>query len=345
MTTRSVMAVGWMIALVASPVKAQTPAPEPATRRVEEVRIIRGPQEGAAADVLMGGADLPWMTLGSEPEAVLDDSVKAAPFTAEAVTESVQTLSDGNRIVRNSTTSMARDGEGRTRREQPVRARFSATGEGSQDPGTMVTIADPVAGERYVLDPEKRTARTLPRMFFRRPGAPGADVTVEHKDGGTFDVEIRRLPADGAPPPPPPPADGATWVEREGEVSVLGPGVNMTRWSSDDVQVEELGTREIEGIQANGTRRTVTIAAGAIGNEQPMQIVSERWYSPELKTVVLTRRSDPRMGEHTYRLTGIVRGEPDPSLFQVPADYTVVALPEPRIQIERRVSPPPPPQP
>jgi hypothetical protein len=51
--------------------------------------------------------------------------------------------------------------------------------------------------------------------------------------------------------------------------------------------------------------------------------VNERWYSPELQTVVLSKNSDPRMGETTYRLTNISRGEPDPSLFQVPTDYTV----------------------
>jgi hypothetical protein len=74
-------------------------------------------------------------------------------------------------------------------------------------------------------------------------------------------------------------------------------------------------------VTAKGTRRTVTIPAGQIGNEQPISIVSETWYSPELKMTVLSKRSDPRMGETEFRLTNIQRGEPAPSLFQVPAGY------------------------
>jgi hypothetical protein len=80
-------------------------------------------------------------------------------------------------------------------------------------------------------------------------------------------------------------------------------------------------------LQAEGTRITTTIPAGDIGNEQPIQIVDERWYSPELQVVVMTRHSDPRFGETTYRLTNIQRGEPSASLFQVPSDYTVKEVP------------------
>jgi hypothetical protein len=76
-------------------------------------------------------------------------------------------------------------------------------------------------------------------------------------------------------------------------------------------------------VRVEGTRSTVTIAAGAIGNQAPIEIVSERWYSPELKTVILSRRVDPRFGETTYRLENIVRVEPPADLFQVPADYKV----------------------
>jgi hypothetical protein len=90
-----------------------------------------------------------------------------------------------------------------------------------------------------------------------------------------------------------------------------------------EVNQESLGTQTIEGVAAEGTRVTFTIPAGKIGNERPLITVSERWYSAELQTVVLSKISDPRMGETTYRLTNIVRSEPDPALFQVPADYKV----------------------
>jgi hypothetical protein len=38
---------------------------------------------------------------------------------------------------------------------------------------------------------------------------------------------------------------------------------------------------------------------------------------------VLTKHSDPRVGETTYRLINIVRAQPDPNLFVPPADYTI----------------------
>lgn len=90
-----------------------------------------------------------------------------------------------------------------------------------------------------------------------------------------------------------------------------------------DVQTESLGTQTIEGVQAEGTRRTMTIPAGKFGNDQPIQIISETWYSPELQVVVSSKHSDPRMGDHTYRLTNINRSEPAKALFEVPPDYTV----------------------
>ena len=52
--------------------------------------------------------------------------------------------------------------------------------------------------------------------------------------------------------------------------------------------------------------------------------VTERWYSPELKVVVESKRTDPRNGEVLYRLVNVVRVEPAADLFQVPPDYTVV---------------------
>ncbi len=80
---------------------------------------------------------------------------------------------------------------------------------------------------------------------------------------------------------------------------------------------------EVEGVEAEGKRITHTIPAGEIGNDRPIEIVSESWYSSELQVLVMTRHSDPRRGETTYRLTNINRAEPDRSLFEVPADYTV----------------------
>ena len=87
---------------------------------------------------------------------------------------------------------------------------------------------------------------------------------------------------------------------------------------------EELGTRQIEGVKANGRRTTTVIPTGRIGNDRPIQITDERWESPELQMVVLSRYSDPRTGVVEYRLTSISRAEPRADLFVVPADYTII---------------------
>jgi hypothetical protein len=95
--------------------------------------------------------------------------------------------------------------------------------------------------------------------------------------------------------------------------------------ASGALKVESLGTQMINGVNAEGTRTTHTIAAGAIGNDKPIQVVSERWYSPDLQTVVQSSRTDPRFGTTTLSLTNIQKAEPAATLFAVPADYTVQA--------------------
>lgn len=88
-------------------------------------------------------------------------------------------------------------------------------------------------------------------------------------------------------------------------------------------RTEALGKKMIEGIEAEGTRSVITIPVGRLGNERPLEIVSERWISPELQIVLLSKHSDPRMGENTYRLINIKRGEPDASFFTVPPGYRI----------------------
>jgi hypothetical protein len=334
-------AVAAVVATTGTLVFAQEPPQEVVHER--EIRIIR-PGPGGAADVLLGGGEMSWMAMSlGEPEALIGTTVTGAPFTAEAVTESLQVLTDGNRITRSSTTILARDAEGRMRREQTVRPMLVGRDMENVPDWRSVTISDPVAGKHYMLDPQKRTAREVPRFVFSRPaGEGGGDMLIERRsEGSTFEFRTPPPPppppppssASAPPPPPPPPPPPGV-----GAVISAFPGghVEMMRLSTDDVRQEDLGTQIIEGVEAKGTRRISTIAAGAIGNDLPIEIVSERWYSEELKTVVLSKRHDPRSGDQTYRLTNIVRADPDPSLFQVPADYEVLESPEPRFRFERR---------
>ncbi len=261
--------------------------------------------------------------------------VKGAPYSADAVTESIQTMGDGNRIIRNSSAKIYRDSAGRTRREQAMNA--VGTWSVSGDAPTMIYISDPVSGVHYSLNPNARTAH---KMTVHRASAAGGEkvssysysssaskVTVEGKGSGdqvkwvTDDNSTIVLSGEGA-------AKALAELKASkgtGVVSgVTSAGGKATAFAGEaEVNKESLGTQTIEGVQAEGTRVTFTIPAGKIGNERPIVTVNERWYSPELQAVVMSKNSDPRMGETTYRLTNIVRSEPDSGLFQVPADYTI----------------------
>lgn len=204
--------------------------------------------------------------------------VKGAPFSADIVTESIQTLPDGNRIVQRSTTRFYRDSAGRVRREEER--------DGSSP---VVAITDPVAGTAFMIDPESRTARRTPNMAA---------------------LHVATAVANGRA------------LSHEPLIFNRGP-FEVGHAAAPSVRNESLQERTIEGVRAQGVRRTTTIAAGAIGNELPIEIVSEEWTSPELKVLVLTEHRDPRLGTSTYRVTNINRTEPDAYLFEVPADYAV----------------------
>jgi hypothetical protein len=175
-----------------------------------------------------------------------------------------------------------------------------------------------------VLDPVKRTAvKAQIAMAYPsggRGGRFGGAATAEQAKVEEARKRETELRARGSVPvavePVMPGAQGGGGVAGGG-------GRGRGGAAAGDSKTESLGQKMIEGVMADGTRTTTVIAAGAIGNVQPITIVSEQWFSEDLQVLVLTRHSDPRSGESTYRLTGIVRAEPDRSLFEVPPDYTV----------------------
>lgn len=229
-----------------------------------------------------------------------------APFTADATTEFTQLLSDGNRIERRFSTSLARDGKGRTRSEQDVAMlgplvvlqkgmnwsthTFSTTpAQQEPEPPRFTVITDPVDGVTYTLDERMKEAR-------RSPAKVAVQSVVQLN---AQSIDLKKV------------ADRMEMVARHGA-------------ASNTLIVEPLGTRQIEGVSAEGTRMTTTIPAGQIGNLNPINMVTERWFSKELQMAVLISRRDPRSGDTVYRLTNIVRAEPPPDFFTVPSDYRVV---------------------
>ncbi|MGA9566513.1 MAG: hypothetical protein WBS19_13385 [Candidatus Korobacteraceae bacterium] len=228
--------------------------------------------------------------------------VTGAPYSATITNESVQTLADGTHITSSSSGTTARDSQGRTRQDAPLPAlgNLSAT-----DAPHLVFLQDPVAGASYTLNLTDKTAWKGP---VPPPGGGGSGRMMI----STNTVVVQS--ADGAPlPPPPPDAPAASTMFLQKRLAE----------SDGDVATENLGSQTMEGVQVTGVRTTRTIAVGKIGNDRPITITTEVWTSPDLKTIVLSKRNDPRMGEQTFKLTNIQRSEPDPSLFTVPSDFTI----------------------
>lgn len=231
----------------------------------------------------------PFVPLGSAG-AFERQTVRGTPYSAQTETDLVQQLGDGNKISGRWTGFVARDGEGRIRREQPLAA-IGPLLAGPDSP-RLTVIHDPVERVTWLLDPARRTARRVPWP--------------------------ENEPAEGAGSPAP-------TFERPVFGVAVGAGAGAA-----EPRAEPLGVREIAGIPAEGTRTSVVVPAGRLGNERPLEISSERWYSSELQVVVETRQQDPRLGEMRFRLTRVDRRPPERELFEVPPDYTVEEGPPPR---------------
>jgi len=209
-------------------------------------------------------------------------SVKGAPYSATATSETTQTLADGTKILRTTQSALFRDSQGRSRRAVTLSGFGPLVASGNTH--TLVTIADPVAGAHYMVDDEHKVVH---KMNFRTHGGNASAAMAAGVFPDKMEARIQKEEASGA------------------------------------VKKESLGTQTINGVSAEGTRVTRTIAAGEIGNDRAIQVVSERWYSPELQIVVKSTRSDPRFGTTTYTVTNLQKTEPDASLFTIPADYAV----------------------
>ena len=202
--------------------------------------------------------------------------VTNAPFSAQVNRETVQVLSDGTRVDRKETDSIARDSVGRTRQEINLPAIGPLTASGIVP--HIAFIRDPSAGKNYtmyILNDNKKTA-----------------VAISHPAGAS--------------------ESGRRMMKQK-----------MNAGQDSNVQTVSLGTKTIDGLTVQGTRRTRTIPVGQIGNDKPIVITRDEWYSPDLQMVISSTRSDPRFGTTTFQLTNINRSEPPQSLFMVPQDYTV----------------------
>jgi hypothetical protein len=214
--------------------------------------------------------------------------VAGAPYSAVAISETTQTLGDGTVIDRKVQSNVYRDSQGRTRKETTLPAVGPLATSGQSK--SFVMVNDPVASKSFVLHTDTKVATLLP-AHNRGPKGTGTTTTNATTTGANVETRMQ--------------------AREQAEIA------------SGRLKKDDLGTQSINGISAQGTRFTRTIAAGEIGNDKVITVISERWYSPDLQVVVKSVRTDPRFGQTNYTLTNIQRTEPAAALFTVPSDYTV----------------------
>jgi hypothetical protein len=260
-----------------------------------------------------GGKDMGFQFISAEP-ALSTTIVKGAPYSLDATIDIEQTLADGNRIVHHQVVHVYRDSDGRTRREETMAAIGPWAASGT--PPTVVTIQDPVSGATYSLDPQNKIATKLPAGRLGQVQGFASPRTV----GGGIAISA---------PPDANKSIGSVTVFNAGQgMMIVQDGMASPAEKPDEVS-ESLGKQTIAGVSAEGTRHTTTIPAEAMGNERPIEITRERWFSPELQIVLRSEHSDPRFGVTTYEVTKLDRANPAHSLFEVPQDYQIRKLPEP----------------
>jgi hypothetical protein len=247
--------------------------------------VAHAQQGGAAAVPASDALEVMLLKISASSRCPDGCAVRGLPYSAQRVTESVKVLADGNRIVQRHAEKLYRDSDGRTREESEWKGK------------PLVQIQDPVAGMSYRLYPDTKTGY---RMAIAAPApvatptASGAAVT-----GSTA---------------------GAAGAMRMAEQ--LSPAL-AAGTAAATTQTRSLGTKQIDGMTAEGTQATMTTPAGAIGNVLPMVSTTETWVARELRLPILLKIDHPFMGESVTRLQDISRLEPPTALFAVPADYTV----------------------
>jgi hypothetical protein len=250
-------------------------------------------------------------------------TIKNAPYSAQMVMERQQNLSDGNQIADRHARMAYRDSAGRTRQEV-----VDAKGEPK-----VVTIHDPVAGATWILKPQDRTATKIARPRIGQMRKDGTLPTIErHKlEDGKEEIIVKRVVR----------TDGAAGQHTAQDVRIgLETALNARRdlqarlaplaagafgdmkWAAK-ATTRDLGTRDFNGVKAEGRLRSYEIPAGEIGNRNPIVVSDETWYAPDLQVTVYTKHSDPRSGDTVFRLENLKREEPAASLFAVPSDYTI----------------------
>jgi hypothetical protein len=236
-----------------------------------------------------------------------------APYSGQQVHTTVQTLADGTHITSPPMATMGpvpktwRDSQGRVRMERSM----LLGNNNLRNVPTLVQIDDPVSGYAYVMDDVNRVAHRIAltpssqRSTAMARRANPAPTAAGRGRGGAV-------------------ATGTLMSGAPAQIQANRPATMSYDMMPPQPTTESLGTQMIDGVLAQGTRMTRIIPTGAQGNDGPITITTDNWYSPDLQLNLLTVTTDPRSGVQTTKFTDFSRAEPDPALFMVPVGYSIV---------------------
>jgi hypothetical protein len=283
-------------------------------------------------------------------------SAPGKPMYAEFVTEHHQSFTDGNRISRSTASCIYRDSEGRIRRESQLSIPGLPAGVAA---ATFITIVDHTLGYGYVLNPQEMVAH---RYELNGP-APSYVARLSAQGNGAALLYTQSAANPAVDPATPaasntaaPTAESSHWRLKvfashhhtapdaaaansqspgpdQLSSGFLSSGVTAAPSMRIDqpflaapnpVRTENLGEQNILGFRARGTRVITTLPAGQIGNDRPIDIISEQWFSPELELVMRSLHQDPWAGEFITTVTRVSRGDQAAALFEIPAPYKVI---------------------
>ena len=337
------------------PVPPSPPAPGQRIQRFETFNMSGGQD----IDVVVSSALSEAFSAIGTSGTIGARTLKNAPYSAEIINERIQTFPDGNQIVKRTTQLSYRDSAGRTRNE--------AKGENGETRSITIfdavdntrlvlspqsKTATKISFDRdfskhieAVREKAKAAMKDGKATIIER-GAPGEEIVIHRSEGprgsGTElreEVSVRVVRSDSsdtkskATSSASPRATHLSIGGPLGQMADLGdrlaPLGNLFQdraWSSK-ATTKELGTKDIEGIRAEGKLRSYTIPAGEVGNKNAITVTTETWTSPDLQLTVYSKHSDPRVGDTIYRLTNLKRAEPSLSLFTAPDGYTIKETP------------------
>jgi hypothetical protein len=331
-----------------TPTWADEPASAEADAKVEKNVTMVRTSDGDRTFVSVNGAPMAAMEAGPMGHTMHFDSlnminmppmargklVKNAPYSAEVISERVQNLPDGNQIVNKTSTMNYRDSAGRTRQE--VR---DAKGELKR-----ITIVDTAENTTYLLSPKDKKATKIvmkvneaarlagekARERIEQLKKEGKIPAGEHGDGNVIVKRIERTDGSGTPHRTmedvqvrvAQSVSTGLNVELARVAPLVATAFNDVKWAQKPA-TKDMGTKDFDGVKAEGKMRSYEIPAGEVGNKNAITVSNESWFSPDLQITVYSKQSDPRSGDRIYRLAGLKRDEPAAALFTVPSDYAV----------------------